>query len=238
MRKIKIISILISVVMIFIGVISIIYNNSDNELSNKNIFSTLMSDNYKIDGIDTLSQFPEMPTGCELTSTTMLLNWYGVDVDKEELGEAIEKADIPSYVNGSLQGPNPNEYFIGDPFSSDGYGVYHKPIADLIDTYTDGKSNDITGCSFNKLLSTVAKGYPVVTWVTINMKESSIGSSWTNGDETIEWIIPEHAVLLVGFNENEVIINDPYKGTEYTVDKDIFEDRWTSLGKQAVTISD
>ena len=70
------------------------------------------------------------------------------------------------------------------------------------------------------------------------MKESSIGSSWTNGDETIEWIIPEHAVLLVGFNENEVIINDPYKGTEYTVDKDIFEDRWTSLGKQAVTISD
>ena len=237
MRKIRIISILISIIMVFIGVLSIIHNNSNSETSNKNFFSILLPDSYKIEGIDTLNQFPEMPTGCEITSTTMLLNWYGVNVDKEELGEAIEKADIPSYVDGSLQGPSPNEYFIGDPFSSDGYGVYHKPIADLIDKYTDGKSKDITGCSFNKLLHTVAKGTPVVTWVTINMKESSIGSSWTNGDETIEWIIPEHAVLLVGFNENEVIINDPYTGTEYTVDKDIFKDRWISLGSQAVTIS-
>ncbi|CDM67388.1 Hypothetical protein CM240_0218 [Clostridium bornimense] len=238
MRKIKIISILISIIMVLIGVISLIYNDSNSETSNKNIFSAMPSGEYKIEGIDTLNQFPEMPTGCEITSTTMLLNWYGVNVDKEELGESIEKADVPSYVDGTLQGASPNEYFIGDPFSSDGYGVYHKPIANLIDQYTDGKSKDITGCSFNKLLRTVANGYPVVTWVTINMKESSVGSYWTNGDETIEWIIPEHAVLLVGFNENEVIINDPYTGTEYTVDKDIFENRWISLGRQAVTISD
>ena len=163
--------------------------------------------------------------------------WPGNDVNKEELGEAIEKADVPSYINGSLQGSSPNEYFIGDPFSSNGYGVYHKPIAKLVDKYTDGKSNDITDCSFNKLLRTVANGTPVVTWVTINMKESSVGLSWTNGDETIEWIIPEHAVLLVGFTKDEVIINDPYTGTEYNVDKDIFEDRWNSLGRQAVTIS-
>ena len=233
MKRIRFIAILTSLILVFIGFLSL---TSNTHLS-KNIFSIIMPTEYKIEGINPLNQFPEMPTGCELTSTTMLLNWYGVDVDKEELGEAIKKADVPSLVNGSLQGKSPNEYFIGNPFSSDGYGVYHKPIAKLVDKYTDGKSNDITGCSFKELLRTVSKGYPVVTWVTINMKESSIGSSWTDGDETIEWIIPEHAVLLVGFNENEVIINDPYTGTEYTVDKDTFEDRWNSLGRQAVTIS-
>ena len=234
MKKIKIISILITIILVSVGIFSTIDTNG---ILNKSLFSIILPSNYKIDGITPLNQFPEMPTGCELTSTTMLLNWYGVDVNKEELGEAIEKADVPSYINGSLQGSSPNEYFIGDPFSSNGYGVYHKPIAKLVDKYTDGKSNDITDCSFNKLLRTVANGTPVVTWVTINMKESSVGLSWTNGDETIEWIIPEHAVLLVGFTKEEVIINDPYTGTEYNVDKDIFEDRWNSLGRQAVTIS-
>ncbi|CDM70212.1 Hypothetical protein CM240_3095 [Clostridium bornimense] len=225
------VSIPLYIIMLPISPSRISKNTTKDYLDQKTLVNS-----HKIKNVPILNQLPEMPTGCELTSAAMLLNWYGVDVDKNDLGYEIEKAPIPSYVNGTLQGMNPNEYFIGDPFSDSGFGVYHKPIKDLIDTYTSGKGKDITDCSFETLIEIVSKGTPIITWVTIDMKEATLNSSWYSKNGIIEWIVPEHAVVLIGFNENEVIINDPYTGTEYNINKSTFIDRWNSLGNQAVTI--
>ena len=225
------ISLPLYIIMFFNSPSPILRNNTKDYLDQKTPVNS-----HKIENVPILNQLPEMPTGCELTSAAMLLNWYGIDVDKNDLGYEIEKASIPSYVDGTLQGADPNEYFIGDPFSDSGFGEYHKPTADLIDTYTSGKGKDITGCSFEALIEVVSNGTPIITWVTIDMKEAILNSSWYSNNGIVEWMVPEHAVVVIGFTENEVIINDPYTGTEYNVHKSTFIDRWNSLGNQAVTI--
>src|SRR6185437_16517156 len=40
-----------------------------------------------IEGVPTINQHPNMPTGCEVTALTMLLRYYGIDVSKEQLGK-------------------------------------------------------------------------------------------------------------------------------------------------------
>src|SRR5665648_631723 len=39
----------------------------------------------KITGIPVISQWPNLPTGCEATSLTMLLNFFGTDLSKEQV---------------------------------------------------------------------------------------------------------------------------------------------------------
>lgn len=51
---------------------------------------------YEIPDVPVLSQNPELPTGCEATATTMLLQWAGVQVNKSEVADALPKEDMPS----------------------------------------------------------------------------------------------------------------------------------------------
>ena len=52
---------------------------------------------------------PDLPNGCEVTSLAMLLNYYGINVTKEDLAQKI--AHVSSY-DGNYRG-NPNKGFVG-----------------------------------------------------------------------------------------------------------------------------
>jgi uncharacterized protein YvpB len=46
----------------------------------------------------------------------------------------------------------------------------------------------------------------------------------------------EHSVLVVGYDENNVYVNDPLADQPYTaVSRDSFEDSWIQMGKQAIS---
>lgn len=191
----------------------------------------------RLHNVPLLCQLPTLPTGCEAASTAMLLNWYGLDVSMTEIANQLPKKNLPSEKNGLLIGGNPNEGFVGDSYLTTGFGVFHKPIAQLIDGYLPGRSRELTGCSFETLLNVINKGYPVIVWATIDMAEPSINSTWLdeNGEEVV-WKVPEHAMVLIGYNTKEIIVQDPLVGETRYFNLAQFRSCWEYMGSQAVTL--
>lgn len=195
-------------------------------------------ESYEILNIYPISQFPELPTGCEITSATMLLNWYGVNVNKIQLADAVNKLPVPrGNSGGTLVGYSPNEGFIGTPYDNNSYGIYNKALEKLIDQFSDSSALNVSDYDLHYLLSIVASGRPIIAWVTINFNDPSVGSEWlTDKGEHITWMVPEHTVLIIGYNSNSIIILDPYDGKKKAIDKNIFQSRYDQMGRQALTM--
>jgi uncharacterized protein YvpB len=191
----------------------------------------------KIVDVPLIQQMPELPRGCEVTSLAMLLQYAGVYVDKMTLANEI--TTIPFRDSNGLKG-NPNDGFVGDIYSFDnsGYGVYHAPIAALAETYLPGRIIDLTGGSIDSVYNMIDNGSPV--WVITNSRFSQLPESefttWQTSSGEIQITYREHSVLVVGYDENNVYLNDPLADQPYTaVSRDSFEDSWTQMGKQAIS---
>ncbi len=191
----------------------------------------------KIEGVPLIKQYPQLPTGCEATALTMVLNYSNVGVSKQEVADRLPKTTLPYYNKGIKKGEHPNKGFIGNPYSSSSYGVYAEPILEVIEAYLPGRSQDLRGKTLDELLDIVNEGRPVMIWATINMTKVSYTQSWylENG-ELFWWPNNEHALVIVGYDEKWVYVNDPYSGKERRFLKDVVNNRYTSLGRQAVAI--
>lgn len=192
---------------------------------------------HEIPNVPTLHQLPTLPTGCEAVSATMLLQWKGLDITMEEVANDLPKGKRPFVLGGKLVGGNPYIEFVGDPFSSSGYGVYHTPIYNLLNKYCPNEVDDMTGCSFENLLTIIDSGQPVMVWATIDMRKPKIRSTWYDiKGNLITWKTPEHALVLIGYSDNEVIVNDPLQGKKVYYDQSDFIINWKFMGSQAITI--
>lgn len=196
------------------------------------------AESYEILNIPAINQFPELPTGCEITTITMLLNWYGINVTKTQLADAVDKYPVPrNSFNDITIGPNPNEGFVGNPYDDHSYGMYHKAAEKLADKFSSNNSLNVSNYDLTYLLSIIESGRPVMAWVTIGFIEPSVGSQWlTENNEKITWMIPEHSVLIIGYNKDNVIILDPYDGKRKEINKNLFQTRYAQMGKQAITM--
>ncbi|MDR1640423.1 MAG: C39 family peptidase [Clostridiales bacterium] len=189
--------------------------------------------------VEKISQLPELPRGCEVTSLAMLLSARGIVADKLELAEKIAKDETPLEVKG-------DEIYFGDPYKGfvgsmydldkDGYGVYHKPIYDLLAEYEPDSAIDLTGCEFEDVLRVVAAGCPV--WVVTNswyqeLPESQFETWQVPGGE-LRATYREHSVLVTGFDSQRIFFNDPLLQAESALRED-FTKAWIQMGRQAVT---
>ena len=188
-----------------------------------------------------VSQYPELPRGCEVSSLAMLLQYAGVDVDKLTLAAAVKK-DYTPYLkqNGKIYYGDPNDGFIGDMYSKSnrGYGVYHKPIADLADQFLPGQIIDITGSGFKQIEMYLSSDTPV--WVITNTQfrklPDRLFEHWETPNGIIKITYFEHSVLITGYDENYVYFNDPLTGTiNKKAQKDEFISAWEQMGRQAIT---
>lgn len=191
----------------------------------------------KIKGVPIINQFPELPTGCEATALTMLLRAFDVSITKQEVANKIPRVALPYYKNGIRYGGNPNEGFVGNPYSIYSYGVFEKPIIQVINKYLPNRAENLTGKSFNELLEIIKDGRPVMIWATINMENVEYKQSWKlSTGEKFKWPSKEHAMVLIGYDDMYVYINDPYIGSERRYRRDVVTNRYNTLGKKAVTI--
>ena len=180
-----------------------------------------------VSNVPAISQNPQLPTGCEATALTMLLNWGGIEVSKGEVANAIPWGYIPD---------TPREVFIGNPYSKRGLGVYSQPIFDTLKAYNNGKGLNLTGYELTDVLEYLDYDIPVMVWCTINMKKPVYRSKWIDRSGNLfEFPTYEHAVVIVGYDENHIYVNDPGKGKRVAYDKKEFTQRYDELGKQAVT---
>lgn len=183
--------------------------------------------------VDNIMQEPELPTGCEVTALTIVLNHLGYDVDKLTLAESY----LPK---GPIGKTHPDDAFIGDPTNSYSYGANAPVLIKTARKYLDEVSSsheiyDVSTDDFDSLLSYIANGHPVIFWATIYMEESYLTTKWTINNEPFQWRAPFHCMVLIGYTEDTYIIADPLQGiVEY--DKDLVEQRYNELGNQALVI--
>lgn len=189
-----------------------------------------------------IQQMPELPRGCEVTSLAMLLQYKGVKVTKEELAKEIIKDPTPyEEKNGVVYFGNPNRGFVGDiySFNNPGLGVYHEPIRALAQKYLGDEVIDLTGEDFDVLKRYVFLEKPV--WVIINAKFKELPAeefeTWKTADGDINITYQEHSVVITGFDDEYVYVNDPlaYEKNQKHPIKD-FIAGWEQMGSQAVSI--
>lgn len=194
--------------------------------------------------VENIQQLPELPAGCEITSTTIALNY--------ELGITESKMDMVSYLpmdkwpDENSVWSSPWDVFVGDP-SLNYYGAYSPVIKKTLENYfkknkldKEYKVTDLSGSSVSELYDAIDDGHPVIVWATIKMKASKPGNSWYLEDGSkYTWIAGEHCLVLIGYDleQDTVILSDPYdsRGTvEYSTET--FEARYEELFKQALII--
>lgn len=188
-----------------------------------------------------VSQMPELPNGCEVTSLTMLLRAAGIPADKMTL--ASQMAKVP-YSEGEFMG-NPNLGFVGNMYNGDtahpGLAVYHGPVANLARKYLGNRVLDLTGSSWDEIEEQIAGGHPVWMITSINFVPVA-DSQWVNwhtrqGDMKVSF--QEHSVLLTGYDEEHVRFNNPLETSDgsQVADKSAFVTAWKQFGSQAITFS-
>ncbi|MEZ3433240.1 MAG: C39 family peptidase [Lachnospiraceae bacterium] len=201
---------------------------------------------YKIEDFEIILQTPELPTGCEITALTMVLNYYGMNADKIQMAEKYLPSAPAEFYEGSdslLYGPDLNQYFVGDPALSNGYICGTKAICTAADRYflkekKPLRAADETGVSEEELYRLVSEDTPVIVWVTINMEERREPEGWyTKEGEYVSWASNDHGAVLIGYTEASVLIADPIGGMmEY--DKKAFEEVFESRGRQCVLLQE
>ncbi|QIW18393.1 C39 family peptidase [Bacillus thuringiensis] len=200
-------------------------------------FLSEMKEAIMIENVPFIKQLPELPRGCEVTSLAMLLQYKGIQVDKMQLASEIHR--VPFEQNG-LRG-NPYEGFVGNIYTKaePGYGVYNPPIFNLAEKYAPEKVVNLTGRDVQDMYKVVSSGSPV--WVIINttfkpLAESSF-ETWNTRSGEVKITYYEHSVVIVGYDQNFVYVNDPLKNNpRFAVPRAEFEKAWEQMGKQAITI--
>lgn len=181
------------------------------------------------------SQFPNYPTGCESVALYLLLKYNGVNTTVDDIVDNLKKGDMPYLVGSTYYGSDPEEAFIGDPRSSYSYGVYNKPLVEVANMYKSG-INSRVGLAFDDMLNLVKSNKPVLVWVSINLNKSYVSSTWVDKDsgKTIKWLAGEHAVVVIGYDSENVIVSDPYTGSIRYFNKEVFKDRYNYFGRRAL----
>ncbi|MEK4252485.1 C39 family peptidase [Ureibacillus sp. FSL K6-2830] len=187
-------------------------------------------------------QNPELPNGCEITSLTAILNYYGIKMDKLQMNEYLPKSKVYKK-NGVTYGPDPNKAYAGDPKEKDGgYYVYAPPLVDvankvLAENNLEFRALDLTNATKQELIDYVKSGVPVLTWVTIDWKEPRKFSHWViEGTNQKHGVYKNlHAVVLTGYQNGKVTIMNPLTGIE-KIDEKTFFRTYKQLGSHALVI--
>lgn len=123
-----------------------------------------------------ICQRPQMPTGCEITAVTMMLNFAGKKVSKYQAAKVMPRSS------------NPNKGFVGSPYKKFPLGFWVAPggVKPVVQHYL-GKSKIMTNCSINAIKQKLLRSHLVVVWV-----------GMFDG-------ISNHAITLTGYHGNTLI---------------------------------
>lgn len=187
----------------------------------------------------------DYPTGCELVSTSMLLSYYGLEIEPMQLIEEGYIKSVPvERKGGKLYGGDPNKVFVGDPTKTTGYGCYSSVVTKCLKKILEDEFFDVYSLE-GMTLKDICSQYidfdqPVIIWASIDMKplEENEESMWIIEEtgEEFRWLSNEHCMVLVGYDEEYYYIHDPQKKAYAPYKRSDVEKRFKEMGSQAVTI--
>ncbi|MDO5707213.1 MAG: C39 family peptidase [Andreesenia angusta] len=192
--------------------------------------------------IPVTGQFPEYHNGCEAVSIKMMLEKLGINKTKDEIADEIPKDETEAIYDeqGNLAvWGDPDKGFVGniEGGGDGGYSIYPKAVVEYLKKYFD-KPIDLTGSSIEVLERYIRAGRPVVIWATVNFQDVYSHISWNTPEgKRIDGSFNIHAMTLVGFDEENFYLNDPFTETkDMPVTKERFVEVWNQLGNKAVSI--
>ena len=201
---------------------------------------------YHID-VKHITQYKDMPTGCEIVSARMVLEYYGKNITYEHMLSRIPRANLKVTKDGKLYGKTPYQAFLGDPTKNSGFGCYPPVIMEMVANYN---YNDLYAESTCNLpLDFIAKTYlpqdiPVLVWATIGMDDSYLTDSWyvegadgKPSKQKYTWRAAEHCLVLVGYDEKYYYFSDPLSYQDVTYyEKSLVEKRYKEVGYNSMII--
>jgi uncharacterized protein YvpB len=191
--------------------------------------------NSKIIDVPLINQMdqPQLKNGCEVTSLAMLLNYHGIKVTKNQLAHEINRVPI---IDRNNKMGNPNIGFVGNMENGPGYSVYNGPIFDLAKKYAGRSAVNLTDSSFTDLLKKVSTGSPVWVITTNNFKPGAVFKKWDTIQGPVYITLSEHSVVITGYDQKFIYVNDPYGYKNRKVERVSFINAWEEMGKQAIVI--
>ncbi len=153
-----------------------------------------------------ICQRPELPTGCEITSWTMMANYAGLEINK------IRAANIMP------TSADPNQGFVGSPYSSSGGSlvVYPGGLMTITQEHLGGYI-DMTKCSLEDIRNKLWEKHLVLIWVTR-----------LDGFDS-------HTVALTGYDSEGFYYNDPWTGAESKLSNEELTEIWEGNGRRAMS---
>ena len=153
-----------------------------------------------------ISQRPELPTGCEMTAVTMMINFAGKKVSKLKIA------------NETPRSSNPNKGFIGSPYKvyPAGYWVAPGGLKGVVKKYL-GKAKIMTSCGLSAIKNKLLHSHLVVVWV--------------NGMDGFS----NHALTLIGYHNQQLYYNDPWTGAKAQINSATFTSYWSRDGYRALS---
>ena len=181
--------------------------------------------------VNIIYQYPDMPSGCEITSLTMTLNYIGINVSNKYLADNY--LDTTEY--------DMFKSFVGSVYDDHSFGCFAPVIVKaansfFMDNNINAEAVDISGSTREEIYDYIEDGDPVIIWNTEDMLPTKNEVYYIDGNEFI-WYDNEHCVVICGYdkNNNNVEIADSIAG-KVTRDADTFFQRYEDMLSQAVYI--
>lgn len=215
-------------------IIGSIYLFNKNQIDDEVDWMT-MKQEQKLD-VPLENQMPDLPNGCEVTSLSMLMNYYGIKVNKNELAENIQHVDF--FTDGGKYCGNPNQGFVGHmSIANAGWCVYNGPLYNVARKYTTHIEN-ITGSDFLSLLKLVSNGHPVLIITTTTFNRVNDMQTWDTNTGKVNVTPSSHACVITGYSKPKkvVYVNNPYGYKNQPVNWKNLQASYNQQGRQALYI--
>lgn len=218
----------------------------DPYITEKNLIDPLINKNeVKIINVKTLCQYPNFPSGCEIVSAVMNLNYYGLNITVNQFIQKYLPLGTSPYYDGTrYYGSDPDVCFLGNPRSTHGWGIWAKGLTKSIQKYLDACKNPCTvKYTYSESLNSLCKKYvrnnvPVLVWVTQSMATpyENVRVRVEGSTKSYTWISPNHCMLLVGYDKDYFYFNDPITGKREKYSRTRSNIAFEGNGCQAVVI--
>lgn len=163
---------------------------------------------------------------CESSAASMVAQYHGVPLSEEEVLASLPFNDNPHLgFRGNVDGPTGG---ISD------YGVYAEPISEILNAR--GLQARAVAGGMAGTRSAIARGNPVIVWVTYDCQPSTPTTTVVDGQE-ITLVPNQHTVVVTGFNAEGVWANDPWDGQEDFYRTGDFERAMGYFGDMAIEVA-
>jgi len=182
------------------------------------------------------NQFPELPNGCEVTSLSMLLNYYDIKVNKLELAQNIDH--VPSFTNNGKYRGNPHVGFVGHmTIANAGWCVSNEPLQKVAQKYTN-RIRNFSGHDFVQVMKLVSNHHPVLIITTTTFNKVNDMQTWQTAQGTVHVTPSSHACVITGYDKKTrtVYVNNPFGVKNEKVKWNRLESSYNQQGKQALYI--